>query len=271
VGFPTSRATAALALGGLMATVGLAGCRPSGVRLIFAPRPGAVYRYRIHVASTSTTRLTGRPPTTRDEVADLLAFDRVLSVDAGGARLQVDLTGSTSPPVTYIVRVDRQAGLVGIETVNGLPPASVSGLQVQDLLPAVIGAPPDRPLQGGDSWRVSQPVTLPGLSPTHLLGSGRLVAFGVVHHRKVATTNSTGALDVAAAPSAAPGAVGLQGEETVTTTVTRAVADGSIESDSARTAGTFDIVLPSAAKPGQAPLVTGQLTIVTQSTVERTD
>jgi hypothetical protein len=282
VRFPTSRGTAALALGGVLVTLGLAGCRPSGVRLIFAPRPGAVYRYRIHVTSTATTRLTGRPATTRREVADLVAVERVLTVDTTGARLKVDLTGPTSPPASYVVRVDRQAGLASIENVDGVPPAGGSGLQVQDLLPAVLGAPPDRPLHAGDRWRLSQPVAPPRLSPTaapapaasssaptRFEGSGRLIAFGVVHHRKVATTSSTGTIDVA--PVAVSNLVGLQGQETVTTVVTRAVADGSIESDSARTAGTFAIVLPGAAHPGQAALVTGQLTVVTESTVERTD
>jgi hypothetical protein len=265
------RHAGAVVLAGLL-SVALGGCRPAGAQLSFVPRPGTVYRYRIAVTSTSTTRLAGQAPTTRREVADLAAVDRVLDVDASGSTLQVDITGASVPPASYVVRLDHQAGLVSIESVNGEPPAEVAGLQVQDLVPAVVGAPPDRPLRPGDRWRLDQPVALPGLAPTRLVGSGRLVAFGVQHQRKLATTSASATIDVAPAPplpAASATAVGLQGRETITTVVTRAVSDGAIESDTAHTLGLFEIVLPGAGSPGQTVLVTGQLSVVTESTVER--
>jgi hypothetical protein len=258
--------------------VGLTGCRPAGVRLVFAPRPGAVYRFAVHVVSTSTTRLTGQPPRTHTDDVQLDAVDTVLATTPSASRVRVEVSHQGSFVADYVVQLDEQAALVGIEAVDGEPTARLStdlgGLQLQDLLPAAVGAPPDRLLQAGDGWQAEQPFDVPNLAPTTLSEHGRLDHFGVTHHRRVAVTTTSGTLVVtpeqSPLPSTADGsAVRLRGTEHTTTAASRDVADGSIEASSAHTSGLFDVVLISTSGPTGAPLVTGQLTLDVRSTTTR--
>lgn len=254
----------------------LSGCRPSTVRLAFAPRPGVSYRYELHVRSTSVTRLAGQAPRTRTDEIDLTAVDTVLTTDASGSRLHVLVSRRATPVADYSVRIDRQAALVGIDAVDGAPAgrlsADLGGLQLQDLLPAAVGAPPDRALQAGDRWRSEATLAVPTFEPAQLVQAGRLQRFGVVDGRRVAVTSADGTLALSPRATtlvAGAGEVGLRGVERTATTITRVIDDGSIERASAHTSGLFDIVLLSTTGPSGSPLVTGQIQLDVRSTTRR--
>jgi hypothetical protein len=197
----------------------------------------------------------------------------VLATDASGSRLRVVISRLAAPLADYTVRVDRQAALVGIEAVNGEPADRLStelgGLQLQDLLPAAVGAPPDRALQTGDRWQTDEPLTVPNFQPARLVQTGRVERFGVVDGRRVAVTSADGTLALTPGGSGGSAAVGLRGIERTATTVARAIADGSIERESAHTTGRFDLVLLSTAGPAGSPLVTGQIELDVRSTTRR--
>ena len=254
----------------------LSACRPSTVRLVFAPRPGASYHYVVHVESTTVTRLSGQPARTHTDQIDLTAVDTVLTTDAAGSRLRVAVGRLGAPLADYTVRIDRQAALVGIDAVNGEPAGQLAtdlgGLHIQDLLPASLGAPPDLALQTGDRWRIDQPVTVPDFQPARLVQTGQVEHFGVVDGRRVAVTRADGTLALAPLSTSTTGAaagVGLRGVEHTATTATRAIDDGSIEQSSAHTSGLFDILLVSTTGPGGGPLVTGQIQLDVKSTTRR--
>jgi hypothetical protein len=265
-----------MAVASLVCALALSACRPPSVRLAFAPRPGAAYHFAVHIESTSTTKLSGQAPHTRTDDVQLEAVDTVLVTTVSGSQLRVEVTKRGAAVASYIVRLDRQASLVGIDTVNGESATQLTsdlgGIQLQDLLPAALGAPPNQSLQSGDRWQTEEPFAVANLAPTRLLEHGRLDRFGVLRGRRVAVTTTTGTLDLTPVERTAAGAqVGLRGREHTTTSVTRDVADGSIEQSSAHTSGVFDIVLVSTIGPTGAPLVTGQLTLDVRSTTSRLD
>ncbi len=267
---------AALTLAWLSAAALLGSCRPSTVRLAFAPRPGASYHYALHVRSTSVTRLSGQAPRTRTDEIDLTAVDTLLATDRSGSRLRVVVSRLGTPLADYTVRIDRQAALVAIDAVNGEPTGQLStdlgGLQLQDLLPAAVGAPPDLALRSGDRWHTAEPLTVPDFQPARLLQAGRVERFGVVDGRRVAVTTADGTLALSPRAASVTGGraqVGLRGIERTATTVARVIDDGSIERSSAHTTGVFDIVLVSTAGPTGGPLVTGQIQLDVRSTTRR--
>ncbi|HWW52748.1 MAG TPA: hypothetical protein VNY84_03220 [Acidimicrobiales bacterium] len=268
--------TGAISLASLFAAALLGGCRPSTVRLAFAPRPGASYHYTLHIKSTSVTRLSGQAPRSQTDEIDLTAVDTVVTTDASGSRLRVVVSRIGLPLADYTVRIDRQAALVGIEAVNGEPAGQLSadlgGLQLQDLLPAAVGAPPGLALQAGDRWHTDEPLTVPDFQPARLVQTGRVERFGVVDGRRVAVTSADGTLALTPRPTRSTGGVaevGLRGVEHTATTVTRVIDDGSIERSSAHTSGLFDIVLVSTTGPTGNPLVTGQIQLDVRSTTRR--
>jgi hypothetical protein len=271
-------------------TLALAACRPAATTLAFRPRPGAVFRYAIHVTSRSTTHLAGRAPTARTDQATFVAVDTVTDATAEGSRVQVLLQQTGTPTRTYEIRLNRRAELVGIDSVDGRPADAATGLEVEDLLPAAVGAPPDRPLRAGDSWAVDQAVQLPHIAPTRLRGAGRLEQFGVVGRRTVAMTTATATVALAPAsespglsppvppgflgiggplPAAPATDVGLRGWESTESAVTRAVDDGAIERSTSKTTGVFDILLTTTGD--RVGLVGGQLDVEVTSMTKRLD
>ena len=248
----------------------LSGCRASTVRLAFVPVPGAVYRYRIHVDSDTTTRLTGKRESHEHASADLETVDTVVAVDSSGSEVRVDVREGDHATGTYLVRLDRQAGLISLEAADGRRLNAQAGLELAQLLPAAAGPPPQRSLHAGDRWAVDQALDLPRLAPARLRGSGRLESFGVLDGRGVAVTTSTDTVSLfpAEAPAgtvSGTAGVDLRGQETTTATITRSVHDGAVERSSATTTGTFDILLPG----NGAFLVTGQVTVFVRSSMRR--
>jgi hypothetical protein len=213
----------------------------------------------------------------------------VVAVTPSGTQLRVTLSAHGGPPLRrdYDVTLDREAALVGIAQLSGAQPAVPAGLELAELVPADLGAPPGRPLHAGDRWSIDQPVALPRLVPTRVVGSGRLDSFGIVHHRKVAVTSAQETIELtpslggdsppavggstppAVGGSSAPAAgdpVALEGQESTVTSVTRSLSDGAIEESTAESRGDFAILLDTTT---QRMLGTGNLTLDVRSSTRR--
>jgi len=237
------------------------------VQIAFRPKDGARYTYVVTVRASTVTKVGDAAPETSADKQTLHAEQAVLSVDADGSRVQVRLTGDDGTPRQFVVRFDRAAQLAEVQRIEGLPASVLGDLGLTEIFPAAAGAPPDRPLQPGDRWSVDEPVTLPGLSPSRLHGSGRLVALGVVKGRKVATTQTTFQLPVDRTVDARNARILLHGTQHTTTTATRALADGAVQEAHAVTSGTFEMTLLP--PDGGEPALHGTLELHVDSTTRR--
>jgi hypothetical protein len=213
------------------------------VRIAFRPAGGAHYAYRVTVRASTVTKVGDEPTERSSEKQVLRAEQAVLSVGASGSRVQVRLSGDGGAAREFVVRLDRAAQLAEVQRVEGLPASVLGDLGLSEIFPAAAGAPPDRPLAPGDHWKIDEPVTLPGLSPSRLAGDGRLEALGVVDHRKVATTEITFRLPVQRSLDAPNARIVLSGTQVTTTTATRALLDGAVQEAHAVTTGDFDMTL----------------------------
>src|SRR5437660_63993 len=90
---PSVPAAVGVAIVGLLA----AACRPDTVRIAFRPRVGAHYRYEIVVRTVTTVRLGGTAPQRTVDEARLDADQTVLTRDADGIRVAVELRRAGSP------------------------------------------------------------------------------------------------------------------------------------------------------------------------------
>ena len=244
-----------------------AGCGRGTVHIAFRPATGAHYDYRVTVTARTVTTVGQDPSQTSSDHQVLRAEQAVLSADADGSRVQIGLTGQDSGTRTFIVRLDRAAQLAEVQRVEGLPASVLGDLGLSEIFPAAAGAPPDRALAPGDRWSVDEPVTLPGLRPSRLRGSGRLVALGIVHGRKVATTETTFRLPVERTVDAPNARILLSGTQVTTSTATRALADGAVQEARAVTTGRFTMTLLPPG--GGGPPLTGTLELRVDSTTRR--
>jgi hypothetical protein len=192
----------------------------------------------------------------------------VQAVEPGGVTVDVKVTGDGVPARTFEVTLDRTASLVAVQRIEDIPSSVLGDLGLSEVFPAAAGAPPDHKLRPGSSWKINEPVTLPGTLSARLTGSGRLVQLGVVDGRQVATINSTYVLPVHQTSSSQDGTVTLDGKQTTETTATHAIADGAVQSVQARTTGHFAMTL---APPGSTngPVLTGHLDLDVESTTRR--
>jgi hypothetical protein len=216
------------------------------VLLSFRPRVGSTYDYDVRVTSVTTRHVEGRPSQTTREEARFRAHQTVLRADRSGIRVRVELRRPGTAPRTYVVRYDRAAQLEAIESVEGIPVASLGGLGVSEIFPAAAGAPPDRPLALGDRWAIDDVVRLPGdVNGAHLLGSGRLNELGVVDGHDVARIATRSTLPVESATGTAASGAALVRHGTLVTDnkATHDIADGSVRELTSRTRGRFDIVI----------------------------
>jgi hypothetical protein len=249
----TAAAAVALALGS-------GACRKEAVRLVFRPRPGATFDYRVTVKTTTVTRLTGQP---RQRSVDALTFterQEVLAVDGQGTTVAVRITVAGSQR-DFVVRLDRQFQLTSVKQVESLPSAELGRLGLAEIFPPAAGAPPDRPLSTGSRWRIDEFVDLPGLDRARLVGTGRLAGLGVASGRRVATVTATLDLPLlgAAPPPAPPGTV-LEGTERTTSQTTRSLTDGAVEGLRAESTADLVISLPSGARVGALRLEVSSVT-----------
>ena len=174
----------------------LSACKPGAVRVDFRPRSGSTYTYAIDVKAATTTAIEGRAPTVSSNDEHLEARHVVQAIDGGGVVVDIKVTGASGPERPFEVTLDRAASLVEVQRVEDIPASVLGDLGLSEVFPAAAGAPPDRRLRPGTSWKIDEPVTLPGTRAERLTGSGRLVQLGVVDGRQVATIKSTYRLPV---------------------------------------------------------------------------
>jgi hypothetical protein len=246
--------------------VAASGCGRGTVHIAFRPAAAARYGYRVTVTARTVTSVGQDTPQTSTDHQVLRAEQAVLSVDGDGSRVQVRLTGDSGTR-TFVVRLDRAAQLAEVQRVEGLPASVLGDLGLSEIFPAAAGAPPDRALAPGDHWSVDEPVTLPGLSPSRLRGDGRLVDLGIVHGRKVATTETTFRLPVERTLDAPNARILLSGTQLTISTATRALLDGAVQEAHAVTTGRFAMTLLPPG--GGGPPVTGTLDVRVDSTTRR--
>jgi len=247
----------------------LCGCRDNTVTLGFRPAVDAVYRYDVTSESTSTTELSGEAPAEDRDRVVVHAAQRVLETSQDGSRVSVTLTVGGVGSQDVVVQLDRAAQLTAIETVEGIPAETFSGLGLSEIFPAAAGAPPDRELRPGESWKINDRVQLAGMAePAGLSATGRLVKLSIENGRHTATVTSHYSLPVTSTVTSAAGARTLRGTQEIDVTVVYDLADGSVLRLTAATKGTYELEL--APPPGSpARPVSGTLTVTTKSETVR--
>src|SRR5438067_9745546 len=237
----------------------LAGCRPDTVQVAFHPPVGARYRYQVDVTKVRTIQLGSDGPQRTVDDARLEADETVLASGPEGIRVRVELRRVGSPSRLFVVLFDRAAQLTAVETIEGLPASVLEPFGLSEIFPAAAGAPPARPLSAGERWTIDDRLDLAGSAPARLQGSGRLVSFGVVGGRKVASIRSSTKLPVATESTLQGGQLALHGIERTVSTASRELADGAVEKASSTTGGNYRVVLTP--DGGAGTPVTGTLTI----------
>jgi hypothetical protein len=254
----------------MWAAAALSGCSDDDgrVELAFDPPVGAVFEYITEVTATTATDLPcdDAPPAT--EQTTLTTRQEVLEPDGDGVRLSVRLTRQGLGSRTLVVRLDRGAQLVAVESVEGVPTAALGDLGVAELLPAVAAAPPDRPLAPGEEWEIDQSVDLGEGETARVRGEGRLRRLGVVDGRDTATVASTTTVAVQTSTASPDGGRSLAGEQTSEVEAVFDLADGALQRASTRTIGDYRLLLTP--PPGtEGNPCEGTLTVEVTSSVER--
>jgi hypothetical protein len=266
---PMRRATVLLVI---VAALTSAGCRDDHVTIVYHPPPGATFEYAIHIES-STTNAFGSSPVARAPVvpADINARHRVLDAAGDTTRVEVELEREGLGQRTFVMRFDRAAQLIAVESVEGIPAEALGSLGLSEIFPAAAGAPPDRPLRPGDHWVIDDQVQLPGMdAPARLSGTGHLVQLGVIDGHKTATVTSTTTLPLSSTTTTSTSVQTLTGTQTTTITVVYDLSDGSVRHTTAATTGRYDVVLaPPAGRPG--PGIKGTLGVELRSEIRRTN
>jgi len=264
---PSARRLTGLFLLGALGCGVLVACRPDTVQVAFRPPVGARYRYQVDVTKVRTIQLGSDAPQRTVDDARIEADEMVLTSGPQGIRVQVELRRVGSTPRLFVVRFDRAAQLTAVETIEGLPASILEPFGLSEIFPAAAGAPPARPLAAGEQWTIDDPLTLAGSAPSRLQGSGRLVSFGVVGGRKVASIRSSTMLPVASESALQGGQLALHGIERTVSTASRELADGAVEKASSTTGGDYEVALTP--DGGQGSPVTGTLTIQVVSQTKR--
>jgi hypothetical protein len=220
----------------------------------------------VDVTKVRTIQLGSDGPQRTVDDARLEANETVLASGPEGIRVQVELRRVGSPPRAFVVLFDRAAQLTAVESIEGLPASILEPFGLSEIFPAAAGAPPARPLSAGEQWTIDDHLTLAGSAPARLRGSGKLVSFGAVGGRKVASIRSSTRLPVSTQSTLQGGQLALEGIERTVSTASRELADGAVEEASSTTGGNYQVTLSPG---GQGTPVTGTLTIEVRSTTKR--
>jgi hypothetical protein len=245
------------------------GCRDDRVTISYHPAPGSALTYSIHVESASTTSLPNRTVTRSPDVADLTTRQRVLDARGGTTRVEVTLARAGIGERTFVMRFDRAAQLIAVDSVEGIPTEALGTLGLSEIFPEAAGAPPDRPLRPGDVWAIDDQVQLAGMdAPAMLRGTGHLVELGVVDGHDTATVASDTSLPLTSTSTSSEGVQTLTGTQLTSITVVYDLATGSVRRSTAHTTGQFALVLaPPPGQPGEP--IRGTLTVDVESAITR--
>jgi len=263
---PSARRLTGLFVLGALGCGVLVACRPDSVQVAFRPAVGAHYRYQVDVTKVRTIQLGSDGPQRTVDDARLEADETVLASGPEGIRVRVELRRVGSPSRLFVVLFDRAAQLTAVETIEGLPASVLEPFGLSEIFPAAAGAPPARPLSAGERWTIDDRLDLAGSAPARLQGSGRLVSFGVVGGRKVASIRSSTRLPVSTTSRLQGGQLALVGVERTVSTASRELADGAVEEAASTTGGTYNVTLSPG---GQGTPVSGTLTIEVRSKTKR--
>lgn len=242
------------------------GCNTSErVDLGFRPSPGAVLRYETTVDATITTELAG-PPRTRRETILLEAEEQIRERTATSVAMTITIDRDTSEPRSFDVRLDRTAGVITVETVEGLPVEALGELGPSRLILVSAGLLPDRELRPGAEWGIERSLDLPDADAL-LTGTGRLVRLKERREGDLAEVEVVTVVPVRQTMELTEGTVTMDGNERTVATIDYRLDDGTVQAARSTTRSTFDLTVEGAARsPGP---VTGNLSATVESRTDR--
>lgn len=246
----------------------LTACRRDDVSVVFRPRDGATFAYRVTVRSTTITEIGDEPPSRATDRVVLRVEQRVVGTGPEGTRMRMRVSGG-GVDQELVVRLDRAAQLTAVERIEDFTPRLLGDVGLSAVFPAAAGAPPPRPLSPGEDWVVDTPLRLPGGEDTRLSGRGRLTSLGIIRGRSVATVDSQLSIPVHRVLEEAGGTVELTGRQSTSATTAHAIADGAVESARSTTTGEYRLRLVPELAAG-APAIPGRLTVEVRTTSRRT-
>lgn len=270
----------------LVVGASMSGCRSDTVRLTFRPAAGTTASYHITVETGTTVRMAGQSPRRDRTHAVLTTHHTILESDpkvsgtgekpATGVRVRVRVEEAGAGDRTFIVRFDRSAQPVAIESVS----ADTSGdetlttLGLPEIFPAALSAPPDRALRSGDRWTIDRAITLAdSTTPTQLVGNGQLVELGIVEGERVARLAAIATLRLGTTRPAGQGLsprgkVRLEGTQRTSYRATHDLDDGAVRTASSATTGSYRLLAYPPEGTGSGP-ATGTMEVSIRSNARR--
>ena len=247
----------------LLATVGA--CRDDTVRLTYRPQEGDRSEYEVTVRSESVVEIAGQPEQRQVDRVVLIAEHEVLDADREGSRVRVRLRpegDDASEAREFVVRFDRAAQLAEVQEVEGLPASILGDLGLAEIFPAAAGTPPNRRLEAGERWKIT---SAGEGAPSS--GRGRLAELRIEDGTELGIVETATDLPVTRTGRSPDGLFRLDGEQHTDSRTAHDLTDGSVRWSEAETVGRYTLTLTSA--DGDAPVVTGRLRVVVESTTER--
>lgn len=215
------------------AALPLLACRPDTVSLRFEPRDGEAYRYRYEIEISVTRTVAGEAAETTDVTSTVRSEQRVVDRTEDGTMVEVTLTSDDGAPRTATVLLDRAGSLRAIQVVDGLP-VDIPGLPAGAVPTASVGEPPDRPLEIGDEWTITDGT---------LTGDARLERLGVVDDHDVAVVRSSAVDVLTGVETVDDSEVSLDGRLRSIATTTFDLVDGAVRRASLRAHGRVDLLV----------------------------
>lgn len=262
------------------------GCGDDTVRLAFRPAVGTTSSYRITVTTRTTVRMAGESPRLDRAEAVLTTHHTILASDpkagakvASGVRVRVDVEERGSTDRTFIVRFDRSAQPVAVESdesdsATNAGEGARTTLGLPEIFPAALSAPPDRALRTGDDWTIDRAITLPGSSkPTRLVGGGQLIELGIVDDEQVARVAAAATLHLETTRPATQGLtpvgeVRLEGTQRTNYRAAHDLDDGAVRTASSTTTGSYRLLAYPPKATGGTP-ATGTMEVSIRSNARR--
>lgn len=257
----------------------LTGCGSDSVKLSFRPPEGTKSTYSITVETDTSVKMSGGPLQHDRSKAVLIAHHTVLSGGstadqkvARAVRVRVVVEEKGKSDRTFIVRFDRSAQLIGVESEapSSTDERARTALGLPEIFPAALSAPPNKSMRSGARWSIDRAITLPGSADkTRLIGYGQLSELGIVDNQPVARVAATASLGIATIRPAISGLrtmgeLRLKGSQRTVYRATHNLEDGSVRSASSTTQGIYQLVaFPPEGTDGSP--ATGEMEVVIRS------